>query len=137
MNGTIAPAPARQRLLDRPSRGVGAGEGNARHPRVLDEGGAHRAVAGQQLQHAGGQAGLVEQLGGEEGVMGVCSAGLAMTGLPAASAAATWPVKIASGKFHGLMQANGPRPLSSSVLVSPVGPFSATGPENSRRASAA
>ena len=33
--------------------------------------------------------------------MGVCSAGLASTGLPAASAAATWPVKIASGKFHG------------------------------------
>ena len=39
---------------------------------------------------------------------GVCSAGLASTGLPAASAAATWPVKIASGKFHGLMQTTGP-----------------------------
>jgi hypothetical protein len=34
-------------------------------------------------------------------VSGVCSAGLAMTALPAASAAAIWPVKIASGKFHG------------------------------------
>ena len=31
-----------------------------------------------------------------------------MTALPAASAAATWPVKIASGKFHGLMQATTP-----------------------------
>ena len=28
--------------------------------------------------------------------------------LAAASAAATWPVKIASGKFHGLMQTTGP-----------------------------
>ncbi|MNN29944.1 hypothetical protein D3C81_1435700 [compost metagenome] len=41
-------------------------------------------------------------------ISGVCSAGLASTGLPAASAAATWPVKIASGKFHGLMQTTGP-----------------------------
>ena len=39
-------------------------------------------------------------------MIGVCSAGLASTVLPAASAAATWPVKIASGKFHGEMQAN-------------------------------
>ena len=39
---------------------------------------------------------------------GVSSAGLAMTALPAASAAATWPVKIASGKFQGLMQAMTP-----------------------------
>ena len=41
-------------------------------------------------------------------ISGVCSAGLASTTLPAASAAATWPVKIASGKFHGLMQVTGP-----------------------------
>ncbi len=39
---------------------------------------------------------------------GVSSAGLATTAFPAASAAATWPVKIASGKFHGLMQATTP-----------------------------
>ena len=39
---------------------------------------------------------------------GVSSAGLAITELPAASAAATWPVKIASGKFHGLMQTTRP-----------------------------
>ena len=38
----------------------------------------------------------------------LCSAGLASTALPAASAAATWPVKIANGKFHGLMQATTP-----------------------------
>ena len=36
--------------------------------------------------------------------------------LPAASAAATWPVKIASGKFHGLMQATGPSGRCVSAL---------------------
>ena len=41
-------------------------------------------------------------------ISGVSSAGLASTGLPATSAAATWPVKIASGKFHGLMHTTGP-----------------------------
>src|SRR3546814_3402747 len=51
----------------------------------------------------------------------VCSAGLASTLLPVARAAATWPMKIANGKFHGEMQANTPRPASCRVLVSPVG----------------
>ncbi len=66
-----------------------------------------------------------------------CSAGFAMTVLPAASAAATWPVKIASGKFHGLTQKNTPRPMSSSWLRSPVGPGNATGAASTRSASAA
>jgi hypothetical protein len=39
----------------------------------------------------------------------VASAGLASTALPAASAAAIWPVKMASGKFHGLMQVKATR----------------------------
>ena len=69
--------------------------------------------------------------------IGVCSAGLASTGLPAANAAATCPVKIASGKFHGLMQANGPRPRSVSRLLSPVTPVSDTGAVKSRLASLA
>ncbi len=51
----------------------------------------------------------------------VCSAGLATTALPAASAAAIWPVKMASGKFHGEMHANTPRPRNASVFASPVG----------------
>ena len=55
-------------------------------------------------------------------ISGVCSAGLATTALPAASAAATWPMKMASGKFQGLMQAKTPRPCSSVRLRSPVGP---------------
>ena len=44
-------------------------------------------------------------------ISGVSSAGLAITALPAARAAATWPVKIDSGKFHGLMQATTPSGL--------------------------
>ena len=68
---------------------------------------------------------------------GVCSAGLASTALPAASAAAICPVKIASGKFHGEMQANTPRPCRVSALRSPVGPCSRRGPANWRRACAA
>ena len=58
---------------------------------------------------------------------GVCSAGLARTVLPVASAAATCPMKMASGKFHGLMQTQTPRAVSRSSLVSPVGPGRATG----------
>ena len=41
---------------------------------------------------------------------GVCEAGLATTLLPAASAAETWPRKMASGKFQGAMQTQAPRP---------------------------
>ena len=58
---------------------------------------------------------------------GVCSAGFAITALPVTSAAATCPVKIASGKFHGLMQAQVPRPDRRSTLLSPVGPGRVTG----------
>jgi hypothetical protein len=68
---------------------------------------------------------------------GVCSAGLATTLLPAASAAATWPRKMASGKFQGLMQANTPRPCRESWLRSPAGPASTSGAENRRFASSA
>ena len=67
---------------------------------------------------------------------GVCSAGLATTALPAASAPAIWPVKIASGKFHGLMQTKTPRPRVRNSLLSPVGPGSARG-ARTRPASAA
>ena len=42
-------------------------------------------------------------------ISGVCSAGLAMTALPAASAPRIWPEKMASGKFQGEMQAITPR----------------------------
>jgi hypothetical protein len=55
-------------------------------------------------------------------ISGVCSAGLAITALPAASPAETWPRKIASGKFHGEMQTKTPRPRQPSRFSSPVGP---------------
>ena len=51
-------------------------------------------------------------------ISAVCSAGLASTVLPAASAAATWPTKIASGKFQGLMQTTGPSGSCDALLNS-------------------
>ena len=66
-------------------------------------------VAGHELQRR--RAGRRPRAGSatlSAAISGVSSAGLASTGLPATSAAATWPVKIASGKFHGLMQTIGP-----------------------------
>ena len=48
--------------------------------------------------------------------------------------AATCPVKIASGKFQGLMQTKGPRPASARRFDSPVGPASSLGAAKRRRA---
>ena len=50
-------------------------------------------------------------------ISGVCSAGLAITALPAPRQAATCPVKIASGKFQGEMQTITPRgaPVAASA----------------------
>ena len=70
-------------------------------------------------------------------ISGVCSAGLASTALPAASAAAIWPVKMARGKFHGLMQAKTPRPCRARELVSPTGPVRGSAPPNCCSASMA
>ena len=42
--------------------------------------------------------------------------------IPRERAAPIWPAKIASGKFHGLMQAKTPRPCSDNSFDSPVGP---------------
>ncbi|MNH28809.1 hypothetical protein D3C79_890000 [compost metagenome] len=53
-------------------------------------------------------------------ISGVCSAGLASTVLPAARAAATWPLNIASGKFHGLMHTTGPSGRWLSLLKLPA-----------------
>ena len=48
-------------------------------------------------------------------IKGVCSAGFANTGFPAARLAAICPTKIANGKFHGLMHTTGPIGAESSV----------------------
>jgi len=53
------------------------------------------------------------------------------------AAALTWPVKIASGKFHGEMQAKTPRPRSASVFDSPVGDANASGATKRLRTCAA
>ena len=47
---------------------------------------------------------------------GVWAAGLAITVLPAARAAAIWPTKMANGKFQGLMQRNTPVPWSGGFI---------------------
>ncbi len=58
-------------------------------------------------------------------ISGVCSAGFATTVFPQTSAALTCPMKIESGKFHGLMHTNTPRPRLCSSFDSPVGPGNA------------
>ena len=60
-------------------------------------------------------------------IRGVCSAGFATTALPATRAALTCPMKIARGKFQGLMQTKTPLPWRLSALSSPVGPGSFIG----------
>jgi hypothetical protein len=81
----------------------------------------------QQLHRVTRHAGGMQQRTASAATPGVCSAGLASTVLPVASAAATCPMKIASGKFHGLMQTQTPRPPRCNSLLSPVGPGRATG----------
>ena len=100
----------RERRVDQLRHFGRAGEHHALHARVGDTAARRRlAVAGQQLQRAARDAGLVQQAHR----LVRRSAAFARPAwrapaLPAASAAATWPVKIASGKFHGLMQATAP-----------------------------
>jgi hypothetical protein len=112
MSGTGAPCGAealRERLLQQPRDLGRAGEHHALHARIGHQRGAHGfAAAGQQLHRARGTPASHSTRTASAATSGVCSAGLASTGLPAASAAATWPVKIASGKFHGLMHTIGP-----------------------------
>ncbi len=57
-------------------------------------------------------------------IIGVCSAGFAITAFPAINAATTCPVKMANGKFHGLIQTKTPRPSINKRFSSPVGPGS-------------
>ena len=63
---------------------------------------------GKRCSAAGGTPASCSRRTASKAISGVCSAGLASTGLPAASAPATWPTKIASGKFHGLIATTGP-----------------------------
>ena len=102
--------PAGQRALQQPRDLGRAGEQHAhararRRPAPRRRSRRGRAAA---AAHARGTPAACSARTAAAATSGVCSAGLASTVLPAASAAATWPVKIASGKFHGLMQTTGP-----------------------------
>ena len=56
----------------------------------------------------GGRPARIASSAAASAVSGVSSAGLMMTGQPAASAGATLRVIMASGKFHGVMAAHTP-----------------------------
>ena len=118
------------------SRGVGAaGERHAGDSRVIDQRRAH--VPGARHQPAARPRERRRHAAGprpSSRCAGVCSAGLASTALPASRAADTWPRKIASGKFQGLMHTNTPRPCRLRSLDSPVGPSCAMGDSKSRSA---
>ena len=118
-----------QRAVDRARGFGGAGEGHAGDARVAGQRGAdawRRRRAGTAARSPARR--LRAAASPRHGRSG-WSARRAWRSrvLPAASAAATWPMKIASGKFHGLMQTNTPRPCSCSSLDSPVGPGSFSG----------
>jgi hypothetical protein len=103
---------AGEALLQQPRDLGRAGEEHALDARVADERGAHGlAAARQELQHRARHARRMQRahrLGGDQRRL---LGGLGEHRIAAASAAATWPVKIASGKFHGLMQTTGPSGL--------------------------
>ena len=65
---------------------------------------------GSNCSASGGMPASWHSLTASAAISGVCSAGLAITVLPDASAAEAMPMKIASGKFHGEIVANTPRP---------------------------
>ena len=129
ISGTIGPSRAASALVDAARRVGRAGEGDAGDARIGDQRRADtRPVARQQMQHVA-PARRPHAAAHGRAPRSAASARPAWrcTALPAASAAATWPVKIASGKFQGEMQANTPRPCSAIWLRSPVGPGSGSG----------
>ena len=105
-----------QRAVDVPRHLRAAGEADAGGARVGHQRGADASRRGRAAAPARRPARRRRAAArrSARATDGVCSAGLAATALPAASAAATWPAKIASGKFHGLMQTNTPRPCRRS-----------------------
>ena len=112
-------AALRQRPVDQVGGLVGTGEGDAVDPGIgqklpADAGPvARQQLPGRRPECRRGAAGSTAW----NATSGVCSAGLAITALPAARAAATCPVKIASGKFQGLMQAKTPRPAQAQLVA--------------------
>ena len=87
ISGTIGPSFAGERPVDLLRHLGRAGEDDAGDPRIGDEGGADRTVARNELERRGGHAGRCRSRTASKAISGVCSAGLATTLLPAASAA--------------------------------------------------
>ena len=124
-----------QRLLDRQRGLIRAGEEMPLMRVSLTSASPSRATArASRCSALGGTPASCSSFVARKAVIGVCSAGLATTALPAASAAATWPVKMASGKFHGEMQAKTPRPLSGQRVALAGRAREHDGPANRRRA---
>ena len=97
-------------LLSRPpaDRG-GAGEGELPQPGALEHRpGPGRASGGDDVEHAGRQADLLEHRMSARVGQGREVGGLEDHGAAAAIAGAILRVAIASGKFHGVMNSDGP-----------------------------
>ena len=82
---------------------VGTGEGDAVDAGIGRAPADDGPLARQQHQGGARNAGAVQQVTRRSESARFASAGLAITPLPAARAAASCPVKIASGKFQGLI----------------------------------
>ncbi len=94
-------ARCRRPPLDRLADLGRAGEGDLVDAGMVDERGAGRAVAGDDVDHAGRQVGLPEISASSSAVSGVVSAGLRTTVLPAASAGAIFHAASAAGSSTG------------------------------------
>ena len=79
---------------------------------------------GDQVEHAGRQPDLLEDLASTSIDSGVCWAGLTTIVQPAAIAGPILRVPIASGKFHGVISRHGP--TGCCIVSSRPWPFGAT-----------
>ena len=95
-------ARAGDRLRDGPADLGRAGERDLVDAGVLDQQPAGVAGAGDDVDDARRQVGLLADLGEQSAVSGVVSAGFSTTVLPHASAGAIFHASISSGKFHGM-----------------------------------
>ena len=93
-------------LLDELAADLGrAREGELAQPRVGDDrlGDVAGGLRGDDVEHAGRQPGLLEDLRQRDIDSGVCCAGLMTIVQPAAIAGPILRVPIAIGKFHGVI----------------------------------
>ena len=128
ISGTIGPSLAASARLIAQAVVGRAGERDAGDARDRDQRAPRPpAPPGSRIRASSGTPARCSSATALAAISGVCGAGLASTALPTASAAAICPVKIASGKFQGLIATNTPRPCRARRLLSPVGPGSSRG----------